>query len=187
MPVQDELIKNCKFINFDKRLEANFDSVLVVINKLGLKFSNPEIDIMTEEFIKFQILNDEDIDKQIWEQAKDENDHFRMDIIWGFLFKKTNADGSSSFKYLSKVVESVLVLPHSNATSERVFSMVRKNKTDTRGNLSIDNTLSSIITVKMSSENSSELEPSKELLKAAKQATIIYNKEHSSLNNKNKS
>lgn len=184
LPLNDIIIKNSKFVNFSNRLKADFDDVLKIITNLGLKFEDNELDIMSVEFSKYQLLNDEDIDEAIWKEAKEENGHYRMDIIWGFLFKKKNADGSLCFKYLSQVVESVLILPHSNATSERVFSMVRKNKTDTRGNMKVDNTLSSIITVKMSSLNISNFDPPKELLRSAKQSTMLYNKEHSELNKK---
>lgn len=42
------------------------------------------------------------------------------------------------FRYLVNVAELVLVLPHSNAGEERLFSMVRKNKTDSRSALKLD-------------------------------------------------
>ena len=43
---------------------------------------------------------------------------------------------------------SVLVVPHSNASEERVFSMVRNNKTPFRPSLGLDGTLQSILQVK---------------------------------------
>ena len=41
----------------------------------------------------------------------------------------------------------LLVLPHSNAAEERVFSMVTKNKTALTPSLKLDGTLSSILTI----------------------------------------
>ena len=76
----------------------------------------------------------------------------------------------------------VLIIPHSNAAEERVFSMVRKNKTLFRS-LSLDGTLSSIITVKLGVDDPCEkFQPSKQLLETARKSTWEYNKAHSSKN-----
>ena len=50
--------------------------------------------------------------------------HHWMDMIWGSLQEK--------LPNLSRVALAVLTIPHSNAGEERVFSMIRKNKTDFR-------------------------------------------------------
>ena len=42
------------------------------------------------------------------------------------------------FHRLIQVAKVVLVIPHSNAAKERVFSMVRKNKTPFRSSLSLN-------------------------------------------------
>ena len=74
----------------------------------------------------------------------------------------------------------VLVIPHSNASEERVYSMVHTNKTPFRPSLSLDGTLSSIITVKLGLDDPCEkFEPGKELLAKAKKSTWEYNKTHS--------
>ena len=52
------------------------------------------------------------------------------------------------FKYLIRLAEMVLVMPHSNAELERFFSIVRKSKTLERSSLKLDGTLSSIFAVK---------------------------------------
>ena len=52
-----------------------------------------------------------------------------MDAVWAHLATRTNADGSSQFTRLSKAVHLVLTIPHSNAAEEKIFSVVRKNKT----------------------------------------------------------
>ena len=75
----------------------------------------------------------------------------------------------------------VLVTPHSNAEEERVFSMVRKNKTDFRSSLKSDGSLSSILTVKLNNKESSDkYEPSKALIEKSKKVTWEYNKQHQS-------
>ena len=49
------------------------------------------------------------------------------------------------FKFLPKVAWVVLVLPHSNADLERLFSIAKKNKTDARLSLKLDGTHSSTL------------------------------------------
>ena len=47
-----------------------------------------------------------------------------MDIIWAYLLAK--------LPLLSKIALWVSVVPHNNAGEEKIFSMVRKNKTNFR-------------------------------------------------------
>ena len=75
----------------------------------------------------------------------------------------------------------VLVLPHSNAAEERVFSMVTKNETAFRPSLKLDGTLSSILTIKLANpEPCFKYEPTSAVLETAKRATMEYNRAHSS-------
>ena len=46
-------------------------------------------------------------------------------------------DGEKKFDLLCQVVAHILILPHSDADEERIFSTVRKNKTTFRPNLSL--------------------------------------------------
>ena len=83
---------------------------------------------------------------------------------------------------LSTIAKLVLVLPHSNADAERVFSMVGLNKTKTRNTLALDGTLSSIMTVKMADIEPQcfKWEPPVSVIKASKSATNTYNTQHHS-------
>ena len=84
------------------------------------------------------------------------------------------------FARLFQIVKLILVIPHSNAEEERVFSMVRKSKTAFRPSLDPKGTLSSILTMKLANtQPAHSYEPSKEVLKRAKSATWDYNKAHS--------
>ena len=60
--------------------------------------------------------------------------------------------GKYQFDFLFKVAKLVLVLPHSNALEERVFSMVKNNKTPFIASMGF-NTLGSILTVKLANPN----------------------------------
>ena len=54
----------------------------------------------------------------------DDKHYHRMDIIWNFLSDKKVPDGSLCLKRLSSISKLILVLPHSNAEEERLFSIV---------------------------------------------------------------
>ena len=87
----------------------------------------------------------------------------------------------SRFGRLSRIAQLVLVLPHSNADAERVFSVVGLNKTKTRNSLALEGTLSSIMTVKMANiaPECYKWEPPLSIIRASKSATNAYNSRHS--------
>ena len=100
--------------------------------------------------------------------------YHRIDMIWGSLQEK--------LPNLSKVALAVLTIPHSNAGEERVFSMIRKNKTDFRSNLDLRKSLSSIMTIKMNKLANllpcHRFKPSNSLLTKCKAACREYNRAH---------
>ena len=67
---------------------------------------------------------------------------------WGCIGKLVNCDGNFKYPTLTKVAKAILTIPHSNADSERVFSIVKKNAKDTRTSMKVE-TLSHLMQVKM--------------------------------------
>jgi hypothetical protein len=107
--------------------------------------------------VDYIILEDTDISQSVWEEATlQENDddmnakRIRMDVIVAHLSGMT-APGSNSLRFprLSRVLQLIMIIPHSNADEERVFSLIRKNKTCFRPNLDPDITLQNLIMVKL--------------------------------------
>lgn len=140
-------------------------------------------DSVFDEFVDYQLLEKEEIPQSVWDSAKEGDNsapYTRVDVIWGFISTmKTGDTCNYRFSQLSRIAKLVLTLPHSNAGEERVFSLVRLNKTPYRSSLNIDGTLSSILTVKLhNTESCYQFEPSKEMLDSSKKATWDYNKEH---------
>lgn len=89
-------------------------------------------------------------------------------------------DNTARFKYLSKLAKCLLALPHSNADTERVFSIVRKIVTDLRTEMD-QSTLCPLLSCKLNSDiECYRLEAPKELLNKAKHATMEYNRAHTS-------
>ena len=109
----------------------------------------------------------------MYDEGEEGTKHYRMDSIWGHVATVKNVDGSQSFELLSKVAKLVLVIPHSNAGEERVFSLIRQNKTPSRSCLDPNGTLASIIQVKLANHQSClAWDPSKPLLCSSKKATV---------------
>ena len=138
------------------------------------------MDQLEEEFIVDQGMSNNEIPQRIWDKAavyeKETTVYHQMDIIWAYL--------RQPFPLLSKIALSVLTIPHSNAAEERVFSMIKKNKTEFRANLDLSKTLDSIMVIKMNHPEQMipcySMRFSDELLKKCKSACSVYNKEHSS-------
>lgn len=138
-----------------------------------------------QEFVDYQLLCDSDIPQTIWDKAKvrpteeGEDAHYRMDVIWHYLSTLKSGDGRLRFTRLSKVAMLILTIPHSNAEEERVFSMVRKNKTPFRSSLGLDKTLPGLLTVKLATqEPCHKFEPDPSVVTRAGKVTWEYNKEH---------
>ena len=144
------------------------------------------MDRLGEEFTAYQLLEDSDIPQDVWKQAtlyideEHNQTYHRMDVLWHHISTMRAPDNSYRFFRLSQIAKLILVIPHSNAEEERVFSMVRKNKTAFRSNLDPKGTLSSILTIKLANSQPAHCyEPTSSVLKKAKSATWEYNKAHS--------
>ena len=72
--------------------------------------------MLLRSFLDYQAFSNHDIPENIWESAKISDNGHQMDVIWDHLKAK--------FPYLSKIAESVLVVPHSNSIEERVFLII---------------------------------------------------------------
>ena len=85
----------------------------------------------------YQTLCDNDFEDVAWKEAKvleclkdDDGEnlfHYRMDALWYYIGNmKIARSNSKRFKLLPKIAEVVLIIPHSNAELERLFSIVKK-------------------------------------------------------------
>ena len=142
------------------------------------------MDNLSEEFTQYQLLDDSIIPRDIWDRSTVMDDekqaYHRMDVLWHYLSSLKYPDNSLRFPRLTNVGKVVLTIPHSNAEEERLFSMVRKNKTAFRPKLDPAGTLSSILSIKLAAKEPAHcFEPSSEVLKNAKAATWEFNKAHS--------
>lgn len=144
-----------------------------------------EMEQLSEEVNDFALMEEKEIPRAVMETAGNGGCKLRPDIIWSHMASMKSPDGQKRFAKLSKIALLVLTIPHSNAEEERVFSMIRQNKTAFRPSLDEEETLGSIMTIKMELANQPvpkggiyKFPPS--VLSEAKKATRTYNKSHSS-------
>lgn len=160
LPFDDEVLLNAQFVNIENRLEANFSHVAYLVERFNdhLPYSDVKSqELLFTQFTKFQTMPGSAIPVHISEDAKvreknDDNytiEYYRMDKLWAYLSHvRDSVTGHLSYSLLVNVSKLVLTLPHSNADEERIFSLVKMNKTDFRSALSLDGSLASILTLK---------------------------------------
>lgn len=122
-----------------------------------LKFEDP--DKLRGEFTDYQVT-----DSKKLPQEK------RVDRFWGLIGRN-----ETRFSELARLMKALLCIPHSNASSERSFSMVKKIVTENRMSMN-NSTLCSLLSCKINHTGLvSKYTPSKRALRAAKSATYNYN------------
>ena len=82
---------------------------------------------------------------------------YRMDTVWYVFYNlKPPVGNNSLFNLLFQVAKLILIMPHSNAWIERVYSLANNNKRQgtERNHLDIEGLLSSILVVKLDTPES---------------------------------
>jgi len=86
------------------------------------------MDKLSEQFLTYQLLVEEDIPTSVKESARLEaEDPYRVDVLWTYL-KDLKKPGTQEceFDLLFKVAEAIMTLPHSNAGEERILHSLTK-------------------------------------------------------------
>ncbi|PIK39992.1 hypothetical protein BSL78_23160 [Apostichopus japonicus] len=164
-PLNDEVLQHAMVADKDKRLEVNFSSVLYFVDRF--KFMQDELDDLQVEFAHYQVDDELDMSEST------------ADYFWAQLpQQKDKATGAVKYKHLPRVMLMILTIDHSNAQDERIFSVVRKNATEFRPNLSTE-VLSKSLTSKLYWQEAGvpcyKRELNRELLQRCKKATMEYN------------
>lgn len=84
-------------------------------------------------------LNLNDIDRE-WRHLRNLDMDFDVEVceFWKNISNVKDGDSNTTFPLLNKLVSFVLILPHSSATVERLFSVINLNKTKIKNKLSTD-------------------------------------------------
>ena len=180
--LDDPLLCNAVWVNVLDRANTKLKHVQYFYDLFPNLMSNISADDLYEESTDYQILCDDIFEDVAWEEAKvleglKDHDgenlfHYRMDILWYYIANmKIAGSNAKRFKLLPKVAEVDLIIPHSNAASERLISIVKRNKSLVCSSMKLDGTLSSILAMKTMYPESSTLcyhwKPTEDILKTS--------------------
>ena len=168
MPMKDELLHHAEVADISTIRRASFSSVRYFIERFSCMKPDCSMDTLEEEFSCLQV-----------EELGDILTIERIDEQWGKVSEIRDTTGNKKFSHISKLALSILLIPHSNATCERVFSAVRKIRTDFRSSMG-PNTLEAMCLVKMDMQFAGAVchqqEYTREQTKQAKNATEKFNR-----------
>ena len=126
---------------------------------------------MKDEFEELQLLEDDAVVTAVDGRQR------RLDHVWGDVMAMQTGMGAVRFPALTTVYTALLGLPHSNADSERTFSMLRKLHTDSRSNL-LPETITAYLQCKMNVDSCCyQLEVTPAMVRDAKRACSDDNAE----------
>lgn len=161
----DEFLKHAEVAEVTARKSQTFSSVQYMLTQFPNVLSSEESESIELEFSKYQF---DDFDA-----CEDD----RIDKFWHNISEIRDVSGVKKYSALAKLMLTILLVPQSNAPTERVFSIIKKNKTDFRPNMNTD-TLSSLMIEKMKQQSAGERcydrKFSEAQLKAAKKSTWAH-------------
>ena len=106
-------------------------TVLNLVKRFPGIVQDDEIDMLVEQFSDYQLAPVDDLPSCV----TDDN----IEQFWGEMGKLDDIfSGAKRFGVLSKLAKTLLVLPNSNADSERAFSIIKKIHTEFRSDLNND-------------------------------------------------
>ena len=138
LPLQNEVLKHAEVADVRLQTTSKSADFLFFLNTFPVLIpAGSSKDSLLEEFCLYQCADVSDCMDA------------RMDHTWNNIGRRVDAEGVVAFRDVADVMLGILTIPHSSAHCERVFSCVRKNKTDTRSSMG-DDTLEALMVVKSS-------------------------------------
>ena len=189
--LKNEILKSLTFLRLPDRHLATEAEIGTLLKRFPDVIDKGEINDLHLQLLEFQSLADESLPAY----QDDDGNRIRIDAVWRDIGKiKDPCSGSPRFPVLVKLAQAMLLIPHSNAYCESIFSTVRKICTDGRHNLgknaeqghaatsvynettNVRNTLLGILLTKINIFQKKKIvchewKPSDKLVKAAKSAT----------------
>lgn len=143
-PLEDATLKKAEVANLKFLSSASFKSLGFFIESFPQLLSQ-EMNMSREEAL--DALEVEFAELQAYDVSKDILNEERIDIQWSEVGRITSIDGKVKFGRVAKVMLQLLAIPHSNAECERIFSTVKKTRTEFRSSFS-NKTLGDLLMVK---------------------------------------
>ena len=168
-PFQDLTIRDLAILNPASRSTISTASVLRLSKRFTSLTSPNDINDLECEVRDYKSM----AANQLPTVSSGPSSNLTIDHFWADPadMRKITDTEEKRFTYPPALCKRLLVLPHSTADPERVFSMVKKVETDHRGSL-LPATIRSLLHVKLNSDESChESQFSSKLLQTAKTAT----------------
>ena len=108
LPINGSVLKHSVSADISKREPVSIDDVLFFVEKFHLNFNPETINLLSEKFLDYQLLNDHDIPDSVWQNActmDDRNKYYRVDILWGYISQMKDRIGMHRLDILFKVVK----------------------------------------------------------------------------------
>lgn len=128
LPLHDELLKYAEVVDPEKQQQGSLSSIRFFIHRYRniIPEGSTDNDLQLE-FSKFQTM---DLPEGVLKAE-------RMDTAWVRL-GEMEEKGKAVLQHLPGFMLSILTIPHSSAHCERIFSIIRKTKTEFRGKMAQD-------------------------------------------------
>lgn len=157
-PLADKPLQLITAADPAKKHRQSYEQIRTLARDLGLYTSSEDLDIIADQWTDH--LLEEDVDAGNSQAAK----------YW--------CDAVTKYPELTSVMQALLCVPHSNASLERVFSMLKKVLNDQRSDLSTQS-VNVLLRLKMKSDGCcKDVKFAAELIKSAKKAINQYNMSH---------
>ena len=161
LPLQNLFLARLKWLQPGLQQYNLVNQVLLAADSLPQVIKDNEKSALQEEYMDFCTLPMPSDVKAIKE----------VDAYWHAVSQvKDLSDSDLRYPLLTRFVKAILIIPHGNADTERLFSHIGLNKTKHRNSLSID-TLNSLLTIQFNvPQKCYEFKPTKELVSKCKNA-----------------
>lgn len=171
-PFDDSTIKELAFLDPRNRNKSSLGGLTQLATRFT-SFTSDEIDSLCMEFRDFRATSNTHLPT-----FDPKNDNAAVDHFWAAMSDVRSVADSEMyrFQYLSQLAKTLLVLPHSNADPERLFSMVRKVETEERRNLDAT-TVQDLLAVKINNDKPCYMSKTlidKDMLTSARSATMKH-------------
>ena len=125
LPMSNRFLRSAQILDPDKLADMKEKDILYLHNQLNLICDQDTLLLQWRKFCADELVSNDRTVCEFWKQSKD----------------------SGRYAAVLSLVEKLLVIPHSNASTERIFSLVKNVLRPERGSL-IDKNLNGLITVK---------------------------------------
>ena len=139
-------IKELAFLDPRNRNKSSSTGILELAKRFT-SFTIDEMDDLTMQFCDYRAASDDQL------PAFDPREYAAIDYFWAAMAEERAVTDLDTLRFgmLSRLAKVLLILPHSNADPERLFSMVRKIETELRRNLD-PSTVCDLLSVKVNND-----------------------------------